>query len=573
MNNRIKSFVGLATFLLLGAAANAQTEGTRTQNTETGHYYQIIAYNGITWDQSQAHVLTLPCIAPGGIVDASCSLSGAVSPHLATITSSREDDFVDGLRDGEIEDCGEAEESCTGVLEKNETWLGGIQDGPGSEPVDGWRWVNGEGNFPGVNDGAVYANWNEDEPNDLGGEDHLAVGLDGLGGGWNDEGSPGNIGGFIVEWDVPKKLDDCEGGSGCVTIEGHTLVFPEDSIPPGATLSFNSFEFLDPRVDGAGVCNLDENGDSLMGDPRVPLRIFGETGIGSAPGERPEMFIPPYLCGSPKFVIIAVDTVGFALKEGTVLVTNETKDVLPDNVYPDGQEDSVCEDPIPQDTVDFLHGDPQYQDVVVWQTTDPGKMLEETFGPNVGGTGEFAGAAGEFTHDCGGSSRSKTRGGSDFGIGFHIDFGPGNTWAGNSPGNLGKFVELTNYKLKLLERSVEDAKKYESLNNKDYKKLKKHLDQATKQIGKGNYNAAHSHVKNFLNAVDKANYATPPEENYNGEHIMRGGNIAFMLRVKIVPYASEVAEEEEPEEEVAEEEEPKKKDPKKKGPKKGGKKK
>ena len=73
-----------------------------------------------------------------------------------------------------------------------------------SEPFDGWRWVNGEGNFPGMNGGTVYTNWNSAEPNNSGVEDHLTLGRYGLGGGWNDElEGRSSIGGFIVEWDVP----------------------------------------------------------------------------------------------------------------------------------------------------------------------------------------------------------------------------------------------------------------------------------------------------------------------------------------------------------------------------------
>ena len=245
--------------------------------------------------------------------------------------------------------------------------------------------------------------------------------------------------------------------------------------------------------------------------------------------------LPAYLCGSPKFAVIAIDTGLFFLENGTVFVTNDTVVALPDNEYPDGGK-SVCEDPI--DQVPFPNGDPQYQDVVVWQTTDPDQMLETTVGPGVGGGAQFAGAAGEFTKDCGGSSRARVKGASYYVVGLRIDFGPGYTLAGNAAGNLGKFVELTRYKLKLLQQSVEDARDDGALvKNGDYKKMQQMVKDAIQELDAGEYGMALDKVNNFLKFIGKANYANVPGENHNGEHLMRGSNIEFMLRVKVIPYA------------------------------------
>jgi hypothetical protein len=266
-----------------------------------------------------------------------------------------------------------------------------------------------------------------------------------------------------------------------------------------------------------------------------PLVIFGNTGIGAAPGVRPEMRIPSYLCGSPRFVVVAVNSSELVIETGTVGVKHETVKVLPGNIYPDGGV-SVCEDPIFQNP--YTDGDPQYQDVVVWQTTDPANMLED----ELGGTEGYPGATGEFTNECG-TSRARVKGASYFGIGFHIDFGPGNTWAGNSGGNFDSFVALTRYKLTLLQRSLADAVAESPsaiLKKADRKKMTNQVANAIKNLDDGNYSGAHDHIVNFLKFVLPANYREITGENYEGEHLMRGSNIEFMLRVKVIPYAPPV---------------------------------
>jgi len=67
--------------------------------------------------------------------------------------------------------------------------------------------------------------------------------------------------------------------------------------------------------------------------------------------------------------------------------------------------------------------------------------------------------------------------------------------------------------------------------------MQQQVKNAIKKLDRGNYSRALGHVNKFLKFVNKANYANVPGENDNGEHIMRGGNIEFMLRVKIIPYA------------------------------------
>jgi len=524
MKSKFMRFLALVFSLsVVSTAANAQVYeyGEVSQNPITGHYYQVIGSNGITWGAAQSFVTGLPSLCPDGTEfvgnSPTCSVDEAVEPHLATITSGDENAFVDTLRRDEL---------TAGTITRPEVWLGGLQP-PGSAVGLNWKWVNNEGAISTFQqDLPTYSNWLGGEPNDANlGESYLAIGL-GNNAGWNDEGALGNIGGFIVEWDVPLPAADCINPDGCTTIIGQTLVFPEGSNPNNATISFNSFEFRDPRVDTNGVC----------WDRRV-LELFGDTGFGSAPGTRPPMTIPAYLCGSPSFVVVAVDAEDLVFEAGTVDVTNETDIVLPGNFYPGPAgpiTGSVCEDPIVQDFPNF--GDPQYQDIGTWQDTKtPTQMLEVD--DDVGGAGEFEGATGEFTNECG-SSRLRVKGASYFGIGLRIDFGPGFEWATNSAGNFDQFVALTRYKLTLLQKSVDDAKVNGAFQkNADYNKMKNMVGNAITALDAGLYSNALDLAQNFVKFNERAGYNNVPGENYQGEHLMRGTNIEFTLRVKVVPYA------------------------------------
>jgi len=485
MNARINVVVGLVAMFAMGSGALAAVDCPAVSkvadgtNPVTGHVFEVYKSNGISWDCANA--------------DAGSRTFGGVAGHLATITSSGEEQFVDGLRNGAL----------SSGLDQGQVWVGGFQVPDSVEPGGGWRWVNNEGPFPGVNTGPAYTDWNAAEPNDfVGAENQLSLGRYGLGGGWNDEGTaPGTIGGYIVEYDVPRAAA-CSGAT-CQTIQGQTLIFPAGSIPPGATITFNAYEFSDPRV-GTARCGVD------------PLILFSDPNDG-----KPELRIPPYLCGSPKFVVVAVDSSQLNILEGTVFVENKTDVVLPGNLY-------QCTDPIVQNFP--TQGDPQFQDVVVWQTTDPTRMLEDSRG-----VGQFAGAAGEFTNACG-SSEAKIKGASYYVVGLHVDFGPGNTWASNTAANHERFVALTLYKLSLLQQSVDNAKAAGALKNGDATKMSSQLDNAVKKLGRGDASGALGHVNQFLKFVNAAKYTVIPGENYNGEHLMRGTNIEFTLRVKVVPY-------------------------------------
>ncbi|MCX7063109.1 MAG: hypothetical protein NT024_00740, partial [Proteobacteria bacterium] len=278
-----------------------------------------------------------------------------------------------------------------------------------------------------------------------------------------------------------------------------------DSIPSGgATITFNAYEFTDPRV-AAGKCGIDA------------LTLFG------AGYNTPELRIPPYLCGSPRFIVVAVDGSQLTFNKGIVQVENFT-DQVPSL---SGNQNKVCNDPIPAGI------DPQFQDVVVYQTTDPNRMRES--GQVSGIDPQFVGAAGEFTNSCG-SSRAAVQESSYFVVGMHIDFGAGYTLGGNAAGNYGRFVALTRYKLTLLQLSVAAAKTAGALNNTVAAKMNLLLNSAIIKV-EGDPAGALEVVNKFLGLVGSATYAVTPGFNYNGEHLMRGRNVAFMLRVKVKPYA------------------------------------
>lgn len=117
---------------------------------DTGNHYDFIA-GSFDWNEAKSDAETKTFLGETG--------------HLATITSEEEDNFIRGQFGGE-------------VTQFVGPWIGGIWDGAGQGPTDGWSWVTGEA--------FAYTGWNPDEPSHqiLGGglEDALHF----SGGGWND---------------------------------------------------------------------------------------------------------------------------------------------------------------------------------------------------------------------------------------------------------------------------------------------------------------------------------------------------------------------------------------------------
>ncbi len=171
-----------------------------------------------------------------------------------------------------------------------------------------------------------------------------------------------------------------------------------DRLDTDTTVAFNGFQFTDPRV-AADKCGI------------AGLTLFGFPG-------QPQLRIPPYLCGSPDLVVVAVNGDQLNIQSGTVAIENDTNVVLP------GNDVKICKDTNGpgDDKAPGTGDDPQQDDVVVYQTTDPERMREYYASNGVDTAGFVPGAAGEFTNGCG-SSRGSSKEPSYFVVGMHIDFG------------------------------------------------------------------------------------------------------------------------------------------------------
>jgi len=471
-----------------------------------GRHYEVVGSPGILWDAADTAATNKTFLGVQG--------------HLATITSEAEDRFVESLRR-----CARNTNkpgTTTKLLERDSVWVGGFQEPcenePKAEPGCGWKWVNNEGSistpdFPLPS----YSNWlttdQGPQPNDTIrnglGEDHLTVGLRGLFG-WNDESSTGNIGGYIIEYNTSSDVSviDCIG-DGCETTAGQTLLLPPD-VDPNGKIGVRTFEFTDPRFNPDGTCK------------QETLTLFDDQ------PDRPDLFIPAYLCGSPKFLVVEIkksDEIKIA--QGTIIVENNPELALPGNLY-------VCKGELgpngdlPVEPLDPLR-DPQKRDVVAWQATDS-TMLEAEFG----GAENFPGALGEFTFECG-SSRGLTRNLSYLVIGMHINFGSDFETQSEDVNN--RFVALTGYKLELLRVSVEQSRSSRALKNGDSTRLRSHITNAIKFHREGQFASALNSIEEFLGKVANSVYKDVDGENYNGEHLMRANNIRFTYMEKVIPFA------------------------------------
>ena len=522
MDKRIGLFAGLAALLAMGSvnvqAACPATPVNEGINVATGHIFEIYEQANISWLEAKV------CAESKSQYD----INGkAVKGHLATITSSSEDAYVNGLKRDDLD-----EADGTRAL-AGEVWVGGSQDPLAPNAYTGWTWENGEGviSVPGLTPGPdYYSNWapsppapdGRPEPNDYygtGSENYLAIGLYSTTG-WNDEGSLGNIKGFIVEYDTPRTVGACDGGTtACTTIEGQTLTFPPNTT---GNITFSAYEFTDPRVGSDNKCTT---------APRRELTLF-RTEDGFASGE--ELRIPAYLCGSPNFVVVKVNSADLSqtaldgILTGAVEVENKTDQILPGNVY-------KCFDPLvtPPLTTPYAP-DPQYQDVVVWQSTNPMNMFEQTAITSTRLT-DYVGAATEATNGCR-STTAKVRGASYYVVGMHIDFGS-DAYDYPAAANYDQFLALTKYKLALLRESVDRSRTDGSVKKPDWQAMSSQLKNASNKLNAGDPAGALSFMQQFVFKVNSSTYSPNSSGfNYNGDHLMRGENIVFTLRVKVIPF-------------------------------------
>ncbi|NNL47892.1 MAG: C-type lectin domain-containing protein [Acidimicrobiia bacterium] len=478
----------LAVLAPLTALASTPTSPVlKVQDELEGRIYQVYEADGISWEDADAFAKSV--------------VINDVAGHLATITSEGEDAFIDMLRN-------------QAVLHPPEAWVGGEQLDGSTEPGAGWVWINSEGPIatPDV-PLPSYSNWLPGEPNDQNTETYLAVGLRGEFG-WNDEQALGNIGGFIVEFDAVTTIDpgECQEQAGCETTSGQTVEYPPEAIFEDAEIGIKTFEFTDDLVNRCG---------------QVPLVLFADDGIPDN-----EVTIPPYLCGSPKFLLVRVEASGIELLDGTVLVENSVEQALPNNLFD-------CTGPF--DDLGLPAGspyliDPQNRDKVTYQTTNPAEMLETDIGATVDPL--YEGSLSEVTFECG-SSRGKIKSNSYFGIGLSINFGDGFDLGTNPDANRDAFARLTLYKLLVLQAAVLESKpalEDTFLQRIGYKVLKRLVRAAIRKHTAERYDAALFKIRLFEWVAENLEYDEIPNENYRGEHLMRAGNIGFMYTESVIPF-------------------------------------
>ncbi len=495
MTIKIKRLVASLLALSLAPIAMATTT-IHAEGDFQGHHYRVVIDAGSNyatakdaWDAANAAAIASDFEGTPG--------------HLATITSFGEDEFIESLRSG---------------LSPKEAWVGGRQVAtvnvcdPLVDKGCGWTWVNGEGSistfqFPLP---LLYENWLDQEPNNQGSEQYLGVGLGGQFG-WNDEQALGNIGGYVIEYDVPIPATECTfGGDGCPLSEASTLTFPPSVELTGvAQIDVRRFEFTDDL--------------SLCGT--ATRTIFGP--LTDPDDNLPDAIIPAYLCGSPKFQVIIAETTGINIPDGTILVENQTSDVFLNNLYD-------CTGPNFPDAGDpLLHpDDPQNRDVMAWQTTDLTKMPEN----DLGMMHSFPGSVGEFTFECG-SSRGKGNSLSLYFVGLHIDFGPGFDIATNPGGNHTQFALLTRYKLHVLKDVILESKV--ALNSNfgqriGYRTLRWFINSAIYWHDRGAYNRALRRLRLIDWVLQYLPYTEITDENYQGETEMRTSNGIFMYTDKVI---------------------------------------
>ncbi|MBT8097377.1 MAG: hypothetical protein HKN35_00040 [Woeseia sp.] len=290
---------------------------------DPNHFYEVFGSNGITWDNAKSAVVSPINLGHIGL-----------RGYLATLTSSDEDSFVDGLRQT-------ATTGMAPVLTRGQVWIGGSQADNQASPGDGWQWENGEGAIPGTDSVTPYANWGNNaaasdvEPNDFfseaedNEENHLTLGFFGLGNGWNDEGNLGNIGGYIVEYEIVIEAVD-DPSSGEINASSGVLkkidVLANDWVPAGvASVEIVAGSFSD----GGSACVAGQASTPCESDT-VPNRV-GYTSLTSFEGTETFEYKVTDVNGAFAIatVTVEVSATESILDEGDQLIFNQAINPVP----------------------------------------------------------------------------------------------------------------------------------------------------------------------------------------------------------------------------------------------------
>jgi hypothetical protein len=289
---------------------------------------------------------------------------------------------------------------------------------------------------------------------------------------------PINLDNWSLTVEVP--ADDCTAAEGgCNPTGGHEIVLPEGFVvPPGGTITQEAVSFVDPRADENGRC-----------DGQTPLVLFDG-----------DLIIPPHICGSPEFEVLVTEA-NFDITEGTILNT-----MFPEAFVSNPLE---CDQPI--------FGDPQLQDIVVWQPANSADVIE--------------GHALELTFACG-SSRGKTRGFSFYVVGTHIDFGI--DFDQDPQAVTQAFADLAHTKAGSLVRAVLNARR--AVSRRNFVRLLISSVFTRNFIKRGRFHKASRTLETFLSIVDRAQFDTSAGFNHEGNLESRAENIKFIIDEKIIPF-------------------------------------
>jgi uncharacterized protein DUF642/lectin-like protein len=200
--------LAFATVALIGLLL-PPAQASPVRNPDNSHYYDaILVTSGISWEAARTA--------------AANKTYRSMQGHLATVTSSAENDFI---------------KYQFPVAEVNAFWLGGFQQPGILDPAAGWQWITGEP--------WGYTNWNQEnatEPNDAWGlgtgsqdENKLQFWYT-AGGRWNDSRNRDTQNpsyGYVVEYE-PDTSPDPPAISGYFSPQTRTDAVV--SAPPGSML-------------------------------------------------------------------------------------------------------------------------------------------------------------------------------------------------------------------------------------------------------------------------------------------------------------------------------------------------
>lgn len=165
----------MLSFLLLVSATPNLLHAQPVQNPTNGHWYELIILSGgLTWEQARDFAATFS--------------SNGLPGHLATVTSSDENSFIEGIISGAGSDV--------------KFWIGGYQLPNQTQTDVGWRWITGE-TWSFTDWGLIQS----DEPNDWptpgenNEQNYLTINQEVEDTFWGDEGSAATFGHLVVEYE------------------------------------------------------------------------------------------------------------------------------------------------------------------------------------------------------------------------------------------------------------------------------------------------------------------------------------------------------------------------------------